>query len=340
MVAVTFPNTSRQVDQRIDNREWLGLQCVALFGDDIVLDLAAGASAPGVAMTADTPLRWTCSSKIVTAILFAVLEDAGLVDVEAPVQHYLPDFADHRVTCAHLLNHSAGLAEESEQPYLPRDVAVDLASTKPGQLDFVVGEERMYSSFGSFSVLAAVAEAAAGSSFTDLADAHVFHRAGVHPSFFSTAATWIGDASTFTPAVGPLIPADSLGSVFPGTGCVGTALELARLIRLMSVHSPLRPRSAARYVTRQAPFVPCRRSGDTAEWGLGFVVGPARFGRCASSATFGHAGCRSSVVLHDPAHDLTVAIVGNTISKSLHRSERVKPFIPALYADLGLTVQR
>ena len=86
--------------------------------------------------------------------------------------------------------------------------------------------------------------------------------------------------------------------------------------------------------------MPCRRSGDTAEWGLGFVVGAARFGRCASAATFGHAGCRSSVVLHEPTHDLTIAIVGNTICTSLLRSERVKPFIPARYADLGLAAPR
>ena len=325
---MTFPLTDRQISQRIAGREWLGMQVVALLGDEVALSLAAGS------VTADTPLRWTCSSKIVTAILFAVLEDSGVVDVEAPVSRYLPAFQDERITCAHLLNHSAGLAEEAEHPFLPRDVAVDLACTKPGQPDFIVGEDRIYSSFANFSVLAAVAESVTGTSFPDLVAAHVFSRAGVHPSFVADAETWIGDAGAFSPAVGPLIPASSVGSVFPGSSCVGTALDLARLLKLMSPHSP---DHAARYVTRRAPFVPCRRSGDTAEWGLGLVVGPARFGRCASAATFGHAGCRSSVALHDPAHDLTVAVVGNTISKSLRRSERVKPFIPAIYADLGLT---
>jgi CubicO group peptidase (beta-lactamase class C family) len=328
---LTWPLTSHQISQRISGREWLGMQVVALLGDEVALSLAAGS------VTADTPLRWTCSSKIITAVLFAVLEDSGAVDVEAPVSRYLPSFQDERITCAHLLNHSAGLAEEAEHPFLPRDVAVDLACTKPGQPDFEVGEDRIYSSFANFSVLAAVAESATGSSFPDLVAAHVFSRAGVHPSFVADAETWIGDAGAFSPAVGALIPASSVGSVFPGSSCVGTALDLARLLRLMSPHSPHHPESAARYVTRRAPFAPCRRSGDTAEWGLGLVVGPARFGRCASAATFGHAGCRSSVVLHDPAHDLTFAVVGNTISKSLHRSERVKPFIPAIYADLGLT---
>lgn len=337
---MTFPLTLRQVSQRISHREWLGMQVVALLGDEVVLSLAAGSASPGVPMTAATPLRWTCSSKIVTAILFALLEDAGVLSVEDPVSLHLPAFQHSHVTCSQLLNHTAGLAEEAEHPFLPRDRTVDLAGTKPLQPDFTVGSDRIYSSFANFSVLAAVAESATGLSFTDLVATNVFPRADVHPSYQADAATWIGDAGTFTPAVGPLIPPDSLDSMFPGTSCVGTALELARLLRLMSPHSPLRPLSAPHYASRRPPYVPCRRSGDTAEWGLGLVVGPARFGRCSSAATFGHAGCRSSVVLHDPAHDLTIAVLGNTISRSLHRSERVKPFIPAIYADLGLASPR
>jgi CubicO group peptidase (beta-lactamase class C family) len=332
VVAVTHPLTDRQVAQRVENREWLGMQCVAMLGDELVLDVAAGQSTPDVPMTGETPLRWTCSSKVVTAILMARLEDDGVLDVELPVREYLPDFPE-AITCAHLLNHSAGLSEDAEEPFLARDVAVDRATTKPGQPDFVVGEDRVYSSFANFAVLAAVAEAATGKDFVELVDTRVLNGAGF---LKQSAPTWIGEAGQFTPAVGELIPERGLGTVLPGTGCVGTAMQLAELTRVMSVHAPDRPRSADRYVTRRAPFVPCRRSGDLAEWGLGFVVGRARFGRRASPDSYGHAGCRSSVVLHDPAHDLTIAVVSNTISKSMVRSERVKPFIPAIYADLGL----
>ena len=328
---MTFSLTDRQIAQRVDNGEWLGMQCVAMLGEEVVLDIAAGQSSFGVPMTSDTPLRWTCSSKVVTAILLARLEEEGALDVELPVREYLPDFPE-AITCAHLLNHSAGLSEEAEEPFLARDVAVDRATTKPGQPDFAVGRDRMYSSFANFAVLAAVAEAATGKDFLELVDSRVLNGA----SFLGESApTWIGDGGQFAPAVGELIPHRSLGTVLPGTGCVGTASQLAELVRVMSPHFSDRPRSAEKYVTRRAPFVPCRRSGDTAEWGLGFVVGRARFGRRASADTYGHAGCRSSVVLHDPAHDLTIAIVSNTISKSMVRSERVKPFIPAIYADLG-----
>jgi CubicO group peptidase (beta-lactamase class C family) len=342
---IAFDNTTRQIERRIAGREWLGLQLAVLCGDELVLDLAAGDSAVGVPMTADTPQRWTCSSKVVTAALFAVLEERGVLDVERPVDDYLPGFNDGRpvpITCAHLLNHTAGLAESAEAPFTDRATAVHRAATEPGQPGVAVGQERMYSSFASYAVLAAVAEAATGRGFTELVDNLVFPRAGVDGAGFTvrSAPTWIGDQGEFTPALGSVLPAHAVGSVHPGTGCVGTAADLARVLRLLSPHHPLAPGAAAAYVTRRRPFTPCRRSGDTAEWGLGVVVGPARFGRCASAGAFGHAGCRSSLVLHDPAHDLTIAVVANTISKSMLRAERVKPFIPALYADLAIPSPR
>ncbi|MBV9847493.1 MAG: beta-lactamase family protein [Kutzneria sp.] len=334
-----FGRTHRQISQRIDGGEWMGMQCAVLLGGDTVFEAAAGEATPGTPMTVRDRLRWTCSSKVATAILFARLEDEGLIDVEAE----LPGFTRGGISCAHLLNHSAGLSEDAEQPFLaPYTDVAELARLKPGQPGFAVGQQRMYSSFANFATLAVIAEDAAGRPSTDLVSDAVLRRGGATESGFTFAAdeispTWIGDSGAFTPAVGELIPRSSIGAVFPGTGCVGPARDLAALVRTMSSHARDRPRSAARYVTRRPPYVPCSRSGDTAEWGLGFVVGWSRFGRCASPATFGHAGCRSSLVLHDPAHDLTIAVVSNTISKSLVRSERVKPFVPAIYDDLGLS---
>ncbi|HEX3779446.1 MAG TPA: serine hydrolase domain-containing protein [Pseudonocardiaceae bacterium] len=342
---LAIPHVQRQIDQRIDKREWLGMQCTVLLGGQVVLDIAAGEHLPGVPMTTGTGLRWTCSSKVATTILFAALESERIVDIDRPVDDYLPGFSATKqttITCANLLNHSAGLAEEAEEPFLaPLGRVVARARDLGGQPDFRVGAERMYSSFANFAVLAAVAESATGRRFAELIDSYVFAPAGAvdttfQPDRAQPDPTWIGNAGTLSPALGQLIPESARGAVLPGTGLVGPAGDLARVIRLLSPHSPDRPSAAARYVTRQAPFAPCRRSGDTAEWGLGVVVGWSRFGRCASDHTFGHAGCRSSLVLHDPGPDLTIAVISNTISTSLLRAERVKPFIPAIYADLGL----
>jgi CubicO group peptidase (beta-lactamase class C family) len=342
---LAFPRTQRQIDMRIGNREWLGMQAIVLLGAEPVLEIAAGEQVPGAAMTTDTGLRWTCSSKVATTILFAALEGERIVDIDAPVDDHLPGFSTTKpatITCANLLNHSAGLAEEAEQPFLaPFGSAVARARDLGCQPDFRVGEERRYSSFANFAVLAAVAESATGRRFAELIDTYVFAPAGVLDTTFQPDRTlpdptWIGKAGTITPALGELIPESARAAISPGTGLVGPAGDLARLIRLLSPHSADRPRAAARYVTRTAPFTPCLRSGDTAEWGLGVVVGWSRFGRCASEHTFGHAGCRSSLVLHDPDRDLTIAVISNTISTSLLRAERIKPFIPAIYADLGV----
>lgn len=334
---MTFERTHRQIAQRIDGGEWRGMQCTVLLGGRPVLEVAAGQAAPGEPMTVHAPLRWTCSSKVVTAILFARLVEAGVVDLDAA----LPGCAEP-ISCAHLLNHSAGLSEDAEEPFLaPFTAVAKRAMTEPRHPGFVIGEQRRYSSFAGFATLAHIAEQTTGRAFTELVDTEVFGPAGVHRSSFTgtPSPTWIGDSGTFTPAVGELIPLHSNETVYPGTGCAGPATDLAALVRSMSPHAANRPRGAARFVTRTAPFTPCQRSGDTAEWGLGFVVGWSRFGRCASPDSFGHAGCRSSLVMHDPAHDLTVAVVANTISKSLVRSERVKPFIPAIYDDLELSPQ-
>lgn len=332
---MSFERTQRQVDRRIEGAEWLGMQCAVFRGAEPVLELAAGEREPGIPMSVHDPLRWTCSSKVVTSVLYARLVDTGVLTLDAP----LHDFASP-VTCAHLLNHSAGLSEDAEEPFAePYQLVAKRAASQPLHPGFVTGEQRRYSSFGSFAVLAELAERAAGRPFAELAAEQVFERSQAHGSGFTgtPAATWIGDEGRFESAVGELIPPHSTQSVFPGVGAHGPARDLARIVRTMSPHAADRPNSAPRFVTRTPPFTPCQRSGDTAEWGLGFVVGWSRFGRCASPESFGHAGCRSSLVMHDPRHDVTIAVVGNTISKSLVRSERVKPFIPAIYDDLGLT---
>ncbi|MFE3988917.1 serine hydrolase domain-containing protein [Nocardia tengchongensis] len=99
-----------------------------------VVDVHAGsADAHGTAWTADTGAMVYSASKGVSATVLARLADRGLLDYNAPVAEYWPEFAAHgkgSITVTELLSHRAGLSA--------------LPATTPGEvLDHELMEARL-----------------------------------------------------------------------------------------------------------------------------------------------------------------------------------------------------
>ncbi|MEV0465046.1 serine hydrolase domain-containing protein [Nocardia tengchongensis] len=99
-----------------------------------VVDVHAGsADANGTAWTADTGAMVYSASKGVSATVLARLADRGLLDYNAPVAEYWPEFAAHgkgSITVTELLSHRAGLSA--------------LPATTPGEvLDHELMEARL-----------------------------------------------------------------------------------------------------------------------------------------------------------------------------------------------------
>ncbi len=85
--------------------------CVYLHGRPVV-DVWVGERAPGVPWERDTPAISFSTTKGVTATALHRLADRGLVDYDAPVARYWPEFARNgkdRITLRHVLSHRAGL---------------------------------------------------------------------------------------------------------------------------------------------------------------------------------------------------------------------------------------
>lgn len=91
----------------------------AVLHDGEVVATAAWGSAnrrSGVDATTDTVFQIGSITKVWTATLAMMLVDDGLLDVDAPVVRYLPDFAvadpdvSQQVTLRHLLSHTSGIA--------------------------------------------------------------------------------------------------------------------------------------------------------------------------------------------------------------------------------------
>jgi CubicO group peptidase (beta-lactamase class C family) len=85
--------------------------CVTVDGETVV-DLWGGLAAPGRAWTADTIGHVWSATKGATALCAHILASRGLLDINAPVAAYWPEFAKNGkegILVRHLLNHQAGL---------------------------------------------------------------------------------------------------------------------------------------------------------------------------------------------------------------------------------------
>ena len=114
-----------------------------------------GHDGKGRAITGDTPFPIGSLTKSFTALLIRQEIEAGRLDADAPVQHYLPWFrladaeASSRITLRHLLNQTSGLARaDGITPLVRRSEAgaTDLArSLDTVKLNRPVGERFEYS---------------------------------------------------------------------------------------------------------------------------------------------------------------------------------------------------
>ncbi len=89
---------------------------VAVLADGDVIDQATGvlSTATGVEATPDSLFQIGSITNVWTATMVMQLVDEGLVDIDLPIRHYLPDFrirdetAAAKITTHQLLDHTAG----------------------------------------------------------------------------------------------------------------------------------------------------------------------------------------------------------------------------------------
>jgi CubicO group peptidase (beta-lactamase class C family) len=111
----------------------VGVQVAAYLDGDLVVDTWTGAADPetGRPVDGDTVFAIFSVSKAVTATALHIQAERGLIDYDAPLAEYWPEFAAHGkggVTVRHVLTHRAGV------PSMPPDVTPD----NIGDWDWVV----------------------------------------------------------------------------------------------------------------------------------------------------------------------------------------------------------
>jgi CubicO group peptidase (beta-lactamase class C family) len=108
-----------------------GLALAITHGEDVVHLAGFGTAGEGRPVTPRTPFHIGSISKSVTAVAVMQLVEEGRIDLDAPVQTYIPGFsvADEKtsetITVRHLLHQTSGLAEETYMADHPPDATLE-----------------------------------------------------------------------------------------------------------------------------------------------------------------------------------------------------------------------
>ena len=201
-----------------------GVSLAIVEGDKIVHLRGFGQARPGdEAPSPQTPFFIGSLTKSITALAVMQLVEAGKIDLDAPVQHYLPWFqvadpqASAQMTARHLLNQTSGLptstgeiqmADFDDSPDATRRQARALSTL---ELSHPAGSAFEYSN-ANYNLLGLIIEAASGESYADYIQKHIFTPLDMNHSYASQAivkqnAMAVGHQYWFaTPFAAPDIP--------------------------------------------------------------------------------------------------------------------------------------
>jgi len=177
-----------------------GLALGIVKGDRIAYLRGFGkADESGRAVTPQTPFILGSVSKSFTALAIMQLVEAGKIELDAPVQRYLPWFrvadeeASAQITVRHLLNQTSGLSTKTGRSFNgsgdTSDAALETAVRKlrSAEPTAPVGEKHEYSTI-NYSVLGLIVQTVTARSYESYVEAEIFDPLQMRDSFTSEAA--------------------------------------------------------------------------------------------------------------------------------------------------------
>lgn len=278
-----------------------------------------------------------------------ILTERGKIDVDAPVQRYLPEWRGRdkeRVTVRHLLTHSSGLPSWRplyKEAYSP-DGALRLVLETP--LDTTPGTRMVYSDLGAI-LLGQVVERVSGTSLDKFVQANLFRPLGM-------TETRYRPPRSLRPRIAPteVDPwrqrhlrgevhdenAYALGGISAHAGLFSSAADLSRLARMYlngGVLDGVRVLDSAT-IARFATVQDARLSARALGWET--ASGSNSGGGLMSPAAFGHTGFTGTSIWIDPRNDVFVILLTNRVNPT--RENRKIGGVRVALADAVMRVVR
>lgn len=267
-----------------------------------------------VAVSELTRFRIGSVSKSVTSAALGLLMEQKKLDIDAPVQRYVPSFPQKRwpITSRQVAGHIAGIRHyRGAENLLARrwpDVRTSLDIFKDDSLLFEPGTRYSYSSYG-WNLLSAVVEGASGEPFLAYMRRHVFEPLGLRSIVAEHTDSIIPYRARFyeRDASERLRNAPYVDNSYKwaGGGFIGNTEDLVRFG--FGIMKP----GLLQQGTIDALFTPQKlRDGSSTDYGMGWGTSADPEGRRVVSHTGGSVGGRAVLILY-PAQDVVVAMLSN-----------------------------
>jgi serine-type D-Ala-D-Ala carboxypeptidase len=286
--------------------------------------LTYDADAPAV--TAETLYDLASLTKVIaTTTMAMILVDEGRLDLDRPVQEFLPGFqgpGKETVTVRHLLTHSSGLDAVAPLYKEVQGRAAFIERIEAMDLGYPPGSRSTYSDLGII-LLGEILERAAGQPLEAFVRERVLGPLGMLNTMFRPPPElWPRIAPTeFDPWRGRLVQGEvhdenafAMGGVAPHAGLFGTAADLARLAQMLLNGGVLDGR---RIVSRETIELFTRRAGiPGSDRALGWDTKSAEgssAGTLFSPRSFGHTGFTGTSIWIDPERRLYVILLTNRV---------------------------
>ena len=303
----------------------------AIVGDSrgVLAEFAVGHLDWAKSPVPDRHTLWDLASltKVIgTTTSLAQLIESGKVDLDAPVQRYVPDWTGpgkEAVTVRHLLTHTSGLPAfrpYDQQTHDADSVAMLIFRT---ELERPAGDSTVYSDMGAF-MMGRVIENVSGQRLDKYLRAHVFQPLQMRETMFNPPRSLrLRIAPTeFDSLRGGLVRgkvhderAYYMGGVAAHAGLFSSAADVARfatmLLRggVLDGKRVLRPETIGRFTA----YADSGRSNRA----LGWEKPPAAWaggGQLMSNRAFGHTGFTGTSMAIDPELDLYIILLSNRVN--------------------------
>lgn len=286
------------------------------------------------------------ASKMVTAMLVHLCDQRGLLHLDDPVAHYLPEFGQHgkdRITLRHVLTHRAGIPHIPPQfadvglLERPKEILALLAAQKPL---WRPGRRLAYHALTGGFVLGAVVERVTGKSLRDVIREQILAPLKFDGFNYGVPQTRLHEVAVNAFTGPPVLPPFAqilrrmlsvdfveavrvsndprfLTSIVPAGNICATANEASRFMQLLLDGGTLDgvrvfdTRTIQRAIAEQTYLEIDLTLGAPIRYSMGFMLG----GRFASifglrtQRAFGHVGFTNVFVYADPSRDIAVALM-------------------------------